>query len=163
MSSVPEVMVSAPVLVRALPKVQVPPTPLTVIGLASVTPFVVSVKPVVVALRVIAPVALQVVPELSDKLPAREMVPVEENVQPVTLTVNPAQASAPVSVTVPGVPERLSKVTVSAVVGTDAPLAPPEEADQFVVEDVFHVPAPPTQKRAAMLTPPLHQQGGSEQ
>lgn len=30
-------------------------------------------------------------------------------------------------------------------VGTDAPLAPPEDADQFVVLLVFQVPVPPTQ------------------
>jgi len=34
---------------------------------------------------------------------------------------------------------------LSATVGTDAPLAPPVDADQFAVLMVFHVPAPPTQ------------------
>jgi len=38
-----------------------------------------------------------------------------------------------------------SKNTLSAAVGTDAPLAPPEDALQCVVLDASHVPAPPTQ------------------
>ena len=38
-----------------------------------------------------------------------------------------------------------SKNTESDAVGTAAPLEPPEEADQFVVDDVFQVPVPPTQ------------------
>jgi hypothetical protein len=38
-----------------------------------------------------------------------------------------------------------SKITLSEVVGTEAPLDPPEEVDQFVVLVVFQVPEPPTQ------------------
>ena len=58
-------------------------------------------------------------------------------------TVQFAQLSAPVQVTV-YVPA-WSKKTLSADVGTEAPLAPPDAADQFVVDVVFHVPEPPTQ------------------
>ena len=67
------------------------------------------------------------------------------NAQPVTLVVIFRQAKLPVIVTLPGVPLKESKNTESAAVGTDAPLDPPEEADQTVVLDVFQVPAPPTQ------------------
>jgi hypothetical protein len=54
------------------------------------------------------------------------------------------QFKAPVKVILPE-PDPLSKNTLSADVGTDAPDAPPEDADQFVVLLVFQVPAPPTQ------------------
>jgi hypothetical protein len=53
-------------------------------------------------------------------------------------------------VTVPP-PELALKKTSSAVVGTDAPPAPPDVADQLVVEEAFHVPVPPTQYLFAML------------
>jgi hypothetical protein len=43
------------------------------------------------------------------------------------------------------------KVTSSATVGTDAPPAPPEVADQFVVEVRFQFPEPPTQNLAAII------------
>ena len=41
--------------------------------------------------------------------------------------------------------ELASKNTLSADVGTDAPVAPPDEADQFAVFVPFQVPVPPTQ------------------
>jgi hypothetical protein len=44
-------------------------------------------------------------------------------------------------------------ITSSALVGTEAPPAPPEVADQFVVLVEFQVPEPPTQYLVAMLTP----------
>ena len=54
----------------AAPSVQPPPTPLNVKALVIVIPFVLTVNPVVVALKVIAPVAFQVMPVLgNDKLP----------------------------------------------------------------------------------------------
>ena len=57
-----------------------------------------------------------------------------------------AQDAAPVIVTVYAVAfDRELKKTLSAVVGADAPPAPPEEADQFVVVVASHVPVPPTQ------------------
>jgi hypothetical protein len=37
------------------------------------------------------------------------------------------------------------KKTLSAAVGTEAPLPPPDDADQLVVLVLFHVPVPPTQ------------------
>jgi hypothetical protein len=46
--------------------------------------------------------------------------------------------------------ELASKMTASAVVGADAPEAPPEEADQFVVPVAAQVPDPPTQYLFAM-------------
>ena len=52
-------------------------------------------------------------------------------------------------VTVP-VPESASKVAVSTLVGADAPLAPPEVADQFAVDVLSQVPEPPTQNLAAI-------------
>lgn len=42
------------------------------------------------------------------------------------------------------------KITSSAAVGADAPPAPPEVADQFVVIPVFQVPLPPTQYLVAI-------------
>jgi hypothetical protein len=41
--------------------------------------------------------------------------------------------------------ELASKNTLSAAVGTDAPVAPPDESDQLVVLVLFQVPVPPTQ------------------
>ena len=49
-------------------------------------------------------------------------------------------------------PELALKAAVSALPGTDAPLAPPELADQLVVLLQFPVP-PETQKRAAIRSP----------
>ena len=49
------------------------------------------------------------------------------------------------------------KNMLSAAVGTDAPGAPPDVADQFAVLEVFQVPEPPTQYLSAMFTP-LRQQ-----
>lgn len=39
--------------------------------------------------------------------------------------------------------------------GTDAPLAPPDEVDQLAVEVVFQVPEPPTQNLSAILFLPV--------
>jgi hypothetical protein len=44
-----------------------------------------------------------------------------------------------------GEPDAASTITSSANVGTEAPLAPPEVADQFVVPVSLQVPEPPTQ------------------
>ena len=46
--------------------------------------------------------------------------------------------------------ERVSKVTVSEEVGTEAPPAPPEVADQFVVVEASQFPVPPTQNLLAI-------------
>jgi hypothetical protein len=147
-SNVPAVTVRAavaPVEVQLLPKVQPPPVPLTVNRLPIVTPLDVIVFPVDVPTRVIVPVLLHVVPELSVKFPTKDKVPVEAKVHPVTLTDRLFAFKAPVMVMVPGVPELPSNVTASCTVGTGAPLAPPEENAQFVWLLVLQVPAPPTQ------------------
>jgi hypothetical protein len=160
-SKVPcKIAIVAEVLVeKALPNVQPPPTPLNVIDPVEkapviAVPLVVIVFPVVVALNVTGPVALQTVPAISDIEPLMANVgdvPVANVTVPAD-TVISRQVNAPVQVTV-YVPA-WSKNTESAAVGTDAPLGPPDEVDQFVVDEVFHVPAPPTQY-LSMLTPEL--------
>ena len=122
----------------------------------------------VVALKVIVPVALQIVPVTSDMLPEIASVPVLVNVTVPAETVISRHVSAPVIVTV-YVPA-WSKKTLSVAVGTDAPDAPPDDADQLVVLLVFQVPVPPTQYRFAMITPqgqqehpqPAHQPAAQE-
>ena len=49
--------------------------------------------------------------------------------------------------------EFASKKTLSDPVGTDAPPAPPDDADQFVVPVPSQVPVPPTHYLSA-ITPP---------
>jgi len=56
----------------------------------------------------------------------------------------PTHAAPDATTTIPE-PDSESINTVSAVVGTDAPPAPPEVVDQFVVFDPSQVPDPPTQ------------------
>ena len=60
-------------------------------------------------------------------------------------------AVAPTAVVTTPVPELESKIASSAVVGAEAPLAPPDVADQFVVLLASQVPVPPTQYLAAIL------------
>jgi hypothetical protein len=52
---------------------------------------------------------------------------------------------APAAVVQVPVPDAESKMTASLAVGTEAPGAPPDVADQFRTFIVFHVPEPPTQ------------------
>ena len=114
-----------PVFERALPSVHAPPTPFSVMLAGMLTPFVVMVFPVVVALNVIAPVAFQVMPA------ARVIDPETASVGDVPVakvgvsaeTVMSRQSIAPVIVTVyAAVPlELASKKTLSAAVGTAAP------------------------------------------
>lgn len=147
---VPAVKVTLAVVVNAPPNVQPPPTPLNITAGVKVLPLVVIVLPVVVDENVIVPDADQVIFATIVKLPAQLIVPVLEKVlTPDPVQSSDKQANAPVSVTVP-VPEAALKNTLSEVVGTEAPEAPPEEADQLVVEEVFHVPAPPTQYLSAI-------------
>ena len=95
-----------------------------------------------------------VVPEFNNKLPLILNVAVPlVIVQPVTLTVRSKQFKIPTQVILPGDPLPESKKTLSAEVGTDAPLEPPDEADQLVVELVSQVPAPPTQYLLAIYFP----------
>ena len=48
-------------------------------------------------------------------------------------------------------PELTSRPTSLAAVGTEAPLAPPEEVDQLAVVEPSQVAEPPTQKRAVVV------------
>ena len=118
-------------------------------------PFVVIVLPVVVALNVIVPV-----PENAKFVAGFVQLPETANVDvPIARVIAPSRAPpAPpvlksrqraadtVTVNAP-VPtfDAASKITSSTAVGAEAPDAPPEEADQFVVEVASQVPEPPTQ------------------
>ena len=101
-SNVPAITVIIDDVVSALPSVHRPPTPLNVTKAEIVTPFVVIVFPVVVALNVTVPVALHTAPAISD------IDPLTANVGPVPVanvtvpadTVMSRQVNAPVIVTV---------------------------------------------------------------
>jgi len=116
-----------------------------------VTPLVVIVLPVVVALNVIVPLLLHTVPvsNVKDPLTVREGDTPFAKVTVPAVTVRSKQVNPLDNVTV-YVPVR-SKNTESAAVGADAPLAPPGVADQLVVEVVLQVPEPPTQYLLAMF------------
>lgn len=76
------------------------------------------------------------------------MVPVENDSVPVlgAFAVKFAQDTEPLNVTTyDAADDAESKITLSTDVGADAPLAPPDVADQFMVLEVFQVPVPPTQ------------------
>ena len=77
----------------------VPPTPLNIMVAEIVTAFVVMVF-AVVALKVMVPVALQIVPAMRDMLPKIASVPVLVNVTVPAETVISRHVSAPVIVTV---------------------------------------------------------------
>jgi hypothetical protein len=92
--------------VNALPNVQPPPAPPVApnwkLVALIVTPFVVTVLPVVVALSVMAPVAFHIVPATNDMEPAMPKVgavPVAKVTVPAE-TVMSRHAKAPVIVTV---------------------------------------------------------------
>jgi hypothetical protein len=141
--SVPAVSVVVAVAgtVSALPKVNVWDVPSNVTGADSVTAFVVMVP---VPVKVITPVADHTVVEDRVKLPATVRVPALLNVNDEPVVVIDFAFKLPVNVTVPE-PELASKMTGSKLVGTKAPLVPPEVSDQLVVLEVSHVPVPPTQ------------------
>jgi hypothetical protein len=92
---------------------------------------------------------------VSSKLPKHCIAPVPEKLKvspPVRLFVKFANCTVPVTViAIAPAPDALSKITLSTDVGTLAPPPPPVEADQFVVEVVFHVPEPPTQYLSAIV------------
>jgi hypothetical protein len=128
----------------------VPPVPLKVISATfKVIPFVVIVFAVVAIKSIWAEV--HEVAEVTEKFPATLIDAVPENVTIPADTVISRHDNAPVIVTVYVV--AWSKKILSDVVGTDAPDAPPDEADQCVVDVVSQVPEPPTQYRFAMFTP----------
>lgn len=89
------------------------------------------------------------VPAVMVMVAAQVSVPPKFSTAPVALIVKEFMLTATDVVTV-GVPDRESIVTSSALVGTDAPPAPPDVADQLVVVAASHVPDPPTQYLAAM-------------
>ena len=85
------------------------------------------------------------VPVVSVRLPLVAKAAPRLNVRPVWLIVTAPTVTAPlVNVTTP-VPELASNCGVSADVGTEAPPAPPDVADQLAVFVLLQVPAPPTQ------------------
>ena len=89
-------------VVKALPNVHAPATPLNVTEPPKATPLVVTVLPVVVALNVVVPVLFHTVPASSDILPDTASVGAEP-VAKVTVpadTVISKQVNAPVIVTV---------------------------------------------------------------
>ena len=103
MSNVPAVSVNEFTVVKLLPSVHPPPTPLNTIGVfVRFTPLVVIVFPVVVALNVIVPVELHTVPASKDMEPRTSSVgpvPVAKVTVPAD-TVISRHAKAPVIVTV---------------------------------------------------------------
>ena len=131
---------------------QAPPTPSNATGPPKATPLVVIVLPVVVALNVVVPVYVRVkFVAGKDKLPltvnpmfdpARVIVKSRPLIVMLSQTLG---VFAIVTVKIP--PESLpaSKNTLSAAVGTDAPVPPPDEADQLAVLVLLQVPVPPTQ------------------
>ena len=102
MSKVPVVIVRTPETVKALPRVQPPPAPLKVTDAEIVTPLVVTVLPVLIEVKVIAPVELHTVAAASDMEPRMFSVgdvPVANVTVPAD-TVMSRQANAPGMVTV---------------------------------------------------------------
>ena len=136
--------------VSALPRLQLPPTPLNVMAPRMVTPLVVIVR-AVVELNVIVPVLFQTVAaskDISPEIASVGPVPVANVTVPAD-TVILKQANAPVIVTV--YVAAWSNITLSAAVGTLAPPEPLDVVDQLVVLVVFHVPVPPRQYLSAMV------------
>ena len=143
------VVVTVVLVVNALPKVHPPADPFVprnVIGLLIVTPLVVIVLVAPAGcVKLRAPVLVHSVPASNVMAPdtARVgVVPVANVTVPALVVILP-HVNAPVIVTV--YVAAWSKNTESTGPGGGAPVAPPDENDQLVVEVVFHVPAPPTQ------------------
>lgn len=146
--SVHLVSVIIPVVDTVSLNVHPPPIQSKVIADASVTPFTDCVLPVVVALYVINPVYVLVIPEVH---PERFIDPyifnADDHAHVTAHTsghaiVKSAQFAVAVIVTVYAVAfERLLNITLSEDVGTLAHPAPQEEALQFVVvlASQFHV------------------------
>jgi hypothetical protein len=105
----------------------------------------------VVGIKFIVPVADQVIPATKVNPPYMLIVVAEPAKVPakspatlVKLKVAHVIVVAAAVVTVT-TPEFKSNIALSTDVGTDAPLAPPEVADQLAVLVVSHVAVPPTQ------------------
>ena len=102
MSKVPVVTLRVLAVVKALPSVQPPPTPLKIIWPVIVTPFVVTVLPVPVDVNVIDELELHTVPAnsvIDPRTSSVGVVPVANVTVPAD-TVMSRQAKAPVMVTV---------------------------------------------------------------
>jgi hypothetical protein len=135
---------------NALPKDQAPPAPLKTTVTPAEIPLVVIVLPVVVALNVFVPELVRVkfvVGQNNDPLtvklmlaPARVITPSRPDAVK-SLQTRGVFAIVTVNAPVPTF-ELTSKNTLSDAVGTDAPPAPPEDADQLVVVVESHVPVP---------------------
>jgi hypothetical protein len=138
--------------VKALPNVHAPPTPSNV-TVVRVEPFKVTVLPVVVALNVVKPVYVRLkfvagkdrLPETVNAMlaPASVIAPSKPDAVKSLQTLG---AFAIVTVNaVANTFELASKNTLSAAVGTDAPPAPPDDADQLAVLVLLQEPVPRTQ------------------
>jgi hypothetical protein len=92
----------------------------------------------VLLLSVTVPVVRVVVPENVGE-------PDNDRLMSDLLIVQAAHTAVAVTSTTAAAPLLVSKTTVSPLVGTAAPPAPPDEADQFAVLALFQVPEPPTQ------------------
>jgi hypothetical protein len=87
-------------------------------------------------------------PAVNVKVPAAVQsvgLPDKDKLMSDLLTVVLVDTADAATVTVAAVPELASKLTISALFGGPAPAAPPLLADQFAVEELSHVPLPPTQ------------------
>jgi hypothetical protein len=141
-----------PVVINELDNVHPPPTPLNVMFDAQLVPLKSTVLPVATAVKLVFPVYV-----LVKFVAGKRKLPYMFMLTDPAIVITPSTAVASKSkqfavavakVTVnAAVPvfELASKKTLSTRVGTDAPLAPPEEAAQLVVLVPFQVPVPPTQ------------------
>ena len=142
-----------PALLHAAPSAQPQPTPLTVNPPPEVnrTPEL-KVFPVVDPVSTVSPVPVRSTPVLAMvTLPWQFSIPVPAMVTlpaagPFIVNGPTRRFIAAARVTVYAVAfDAELKITVSTDVGTEAPPAPPDEADQLVVVVRSHVPVPPTQ------------------
>ena len=103
------------------------------------------------AAMVIVPVFDHVVVADRVMLPETVMVPVDAIVQVEPVVVKLKQGLVvPATTVIVGEPESTLIITSSAAVGTDAPPAPPEVSDQFVVVVASQLPLPPRQYLVAI-------------
>jgi hypothetical protein len=121
------------------PNVAVIPTPLTVR------------RGIVEAIDIVPVPAITIVELIFALLAGFVTLPEQVIVPPLTfnddeepVVLRDAHTAVEVGDIVP-VPELASKITASAAVGAEAPPAPPDVVDQFVVVVVSQVPAPPRQ------------------
>jgi hypothetical protein len=137
---------------NALPKDQPPPTPSKVTA-RILTPLVVTVLPVVVALNVVIPLNVRLkfvagnvrLPDTVNPIPVPASVIAPSRPDAVkSLQTLGEFAIVTVNAPVPTF-EFASKNTLSDAVGTDAPPNPPDDADQLTVLVLLQEPVPRTQ------------------